>query len=74
MFDCVCELVYRLTPQQVLQANAEYTHCNAHGCVDLTLTAPPAHDHAFETLVFAALVAVAAVASAVRASATPRQC
>jgi hypothetical protein len=74
MFDCVCEFVSRLTPQQVLQANAEYTHCNAYGCVDLTLATPPVHDRAFETLVFAALVAAAAVASAVRASATPQQC
>ena len=73
--DCLCHFFTRLTPQQVLAANAEYAYCNAQGCFDaMPLHPPPATADALAVLVIAATVAAAAVAQAVAMQHRPNRC
>ena len=68
--DCVCRLL--LTPQQILAANAELPYCDAHGCFDIPLVAPPADDATTVQLLLTA--AIIGAAMVFHASAHAEEC
>ena len=56
--DCLCHFLP--TPQQILAANTALPYCDAHGCFEIPLVAPPS-DTTASLLLTAAIIGAATV-------------